>query len=125
MNRILAFLRDLKMEYSGFSAKWKATIAGFLLLFVVCVSLFFSGCSYGASQEFVNKMYARSEKHFPKYIFLLDNVDNETFEKMEKLEPGTAKKYPEDFAEVKESLKRAVEAWKYEIDENNKLLEVK
>jgi hypothetical protein len=83
-----------------------------------------SGCSYGPSADFVKKMQERADDHFPKYKYFIDRSSNEELEVIhDELSAGDLKgASPENIAAVKRSMKRALDAWKYEIDENVKLL---
>lgn len=93
-----------------------------LIAIVLLPIVFVSGCNYGPSPEFVAKMQRRAQDHFPKYKQLIKESSDIQLEKMHGLQEGDISKTGSGPA-IRNSMQKAIDAWKFEIDENAKLIE--
>lgn len=119
-------LKKVKEDFMKTPNSFKTvSVLGIVAMLALPV-LYVQGCSYGPSPEFVYKMQERANDHFPKYKKLIDGASNEQLEQIhEELNSGDLKGVDPQSANIqaiKRSMKRAVDSWKHNIDENAELV---
>lgn len=100
----------------------KISLAVLLVCCMMCVVFVTLGCQ-GPGREYIIRMHERADLHFPRYQYFLGSASSEDLENILKKEKGAYKKAsPEILDFLRSSLKKELDAWKYLIDTNFKLL---